>query len=318
METERSGQQIHDSPVSQQQDSVPDVRLCPSTTDTHPTIRETHIIGEKTQEWVIHPEDCKAFQLHHIFVAGLSDVAVPYAMARQLPPHLHLLVCSDGEGVVLLDGEWKRCGPGQAYICPPGQPIAYHAVPRKVWKFAWVYYNSPAAAKLYPGVRCLLQTADPYPMETILRSLHREIQTHRDDAAVALWVHLLHTSCLRLLKDPLKNRFSLQPLWLLVERNLAYPWDMKLLSKKAGMSEEHLRRLAWAEIGCSPMKHVTSLRMRQATLLFQATGLNVSAVAEAVGYKNAFAFSTAFKRQIGSSPGAFLADLKQNSTYLQK
>jgi len=62
------------------------------------------------------------------------------------------------------------------------------------------------------------------------------------------------------------------------------------------------------------MKHVTSLRMRLATLLFQATGLNVSAVAKAVGYKNAFAF----RRQIGSSPGAFLADLKQNSTYLQK
>jgi AraC-like DNA-binding protein len=62
----------------------------------------------------------------------------------------------------------------------------------------------------------------------------------------------------------------------------------------------------------------TSLRMRQATLLFQATGLNVSAVAEAVGYKNAFAFSTAFKRQIGSSPGAYLADLKQNRTHPQK
>jgi hypothetical protein len=44
--------------------------------------------------------------------------------------------------------------------------------------------------------------------------------------------------------------------------------------QKSGMSAEHLRRLAWAEIGCSPMKHVTSLRMRQATLLFQATGLN--------------------------------------------
>jgi AraC-like DNA-binding protein len=91
-----------------------------------------------------------------------------------------------------------------------------------------------------------------------------------------------------------------------------------LLSEKAGMSEEHLRRLAWAEIGCSPMKHVAFLRMRQATVLFQATSLNVSAVAEAVGYKNAFAFSTAFKRHIGSSPGAFLADLKQNSTYMQK
>jgi hypothetical protein len=41
----------------------------------------------------------------------------------------------------------------------------------------------------------------------------------------------------------------------------------------------HILDQIWAEIGCSPMKHVTFLRMRQATLLFQATGLNVSAVA---------------------------------------
>jgi AraC-like DNA-binding protein len=68
----------------------------------------------------------------------------------------------------------------------------------------------------------------------------------------------------------------------------------------------------------SPMKHVTFLRMRHATLLLQVTSLNVSAVAEAVGYKNAFAFSTAFKRHIGSSPGAFFANSKQTSTYLQK
>jgi AraC-like DNA-binding protein len=306
MDRKQPDQQKHDAPRSRQQDSLPDVgRFCASTTDTHMDIRETHIVGEKTHEWVIHPEDCQAFRLHHIFVAGLSDATAPYSMARLRPPHLHLLVCSDGEGVVLLDGEWQRCGAGQAYICPPGHPIAFHALPRKTWKFSWIYYNSPAATLLYPGVRSLLQTADPFPFETILRGLHREIQTHRDEAAVALWVHLLHTICLRLLKDPLKNRFSLQSLWQIVEGNLAYPWNMVLLSKKAGMSEEHLRRLAWAEIGCSPMKHVTFLRMRHATLLLQATSLNVSAVAELVGYQNAFAFSTAFKRHIGSSPAAF-------------
>jgi AraC-like DNA-binding protein len=274
-------------------------------------IRETHIIGEKTQEWTIYPEDCHAFHRHHILVAGLTEAAVPYAMARLRPPHLHLLICSDGEGVGLLDGEWKRCGAGQAYICPPDHMIAYHALPRKVWKFAWVYYSLPTATKLYPGVRCLLQAADPFPFETILRGLHREVQTHRDEAAVALWVQLLHTACLRLLKAPLMNRFSLQALWQIVESNLAYPWNMTLLSKKAGMSEEHLRRLAWAEIGSSPMKHVAVLRMRHATMLLQATSLKVSAVAEAVGYKNAFAFSTAFKRHIGSSPEAFSADSKR-------
>jgi AraC-like DNA-binding protein len=295
--------------------SVPERRRFPeSATDTHPDIRETHTIGEKTQEWVIYPEECPAFRSHHIFIAGLSDATVPYAMARMLPPHLHLLICSDGEGDVLLDGEWKRCGAGQVYICPPGQPIAYHALPRKAWKFAWIYYNSPAATKLYPGERCLLQAADPYPFETILHGLYREIRTYQDEAAVALWVHLLHTACLRLLKDPLKNRCSLQALWQIVAGNPAYQWNMTLLAKKAGMSEEHLRRLAWAEIGCSPMKHVASLRMRQAMLLLQATSLNVSAIAEAVGYKNAFAFSTAFKRHTGYSPRAFFADAKQTST----
>ena len=50
------------------------------------------------------------------------------------------------------------------------------------------------------------------------------------------------------------------------------------------------------------MKFLTSLHMRRAEVLLQNRKFKVAAVAEAVGYANPFAFSTAYKKSKGFPP----------------
>jgi YesN/AraC family two-component response regulator len=52
------------------------------------------------------------------------------------------------------------------------------------------------------------------------------------------------------------------------------------------------------------MHHVSRLRMQQAISLL-SKGYKVEAVCYEVGYKNAFAFSTAFKKFTGHPPSYF-------------
>jgi len=52
------------------------------------------------------------------------------------------------------------------------------------------------------------------------------------------------------------------------------------------------------------MRHLTCLRMRHAVSLLSA-GAKVGAAAHALGYENAYAFSTAFKRHMGRTPSDF-------------
>ena len=82
---------------------------------------------------------------------------------------------------------------------------------------------------------------------------------------------------------------------------------MARLAQRAGLSAEQLRRIAWEETGRSPMKHVAFLRLQKAILLLRTSQLKVASIAEAVGYKDPFAFSTAFKRHLGCCPTAYCA-----------
>jgi AraC-like DNA-binding protein len=53
------------------------------------------------------------------------------------------------------------------------------------------------------------------------------------------------------------------------------------------------------------MRQLAILRMRRAGMLLESTDQKIGAIARAVGYDNAFAFSTAFKRYAGASPAQY-------------
>ncbi len=94
-------------------------------------------------------------------------------------------------------------------------------------------------------------------------------------------------------------------LWERIDMNLAHPWTLGELCEAEAMSAEHLRRLCRRQTGRGPMHHVAFLRMRRAATLLESTRQKVNVIARTVGYENAFAFSTAFKRYLGASPDAY-------------
>ena len=102
-----------------------------------------------------------------------------------------------------------------------------------------------------------------------------------------------------------ERRRSLVTLWEHVDADPARPWTRQMLADAAGMSGEHLRRLCQRETGRGPMQHLTALRMRRAGMLLESTDQKIGAIARAVGYENAFAFSTAFKRHHKVAPAAY-------------
>ncbi len=97
-------------------------------------------------------------------------------------------------------------------------------------------------------------------------------------------------------------RRRLDALWRLVDGDLAHPWNLAELARKAGVSDEHLRRLAQPEVGRSPFRHVTWLRLTRASTLLQTTRMKLEEIAQRVGYGDAFSFSVAYSRWFGAPP----------------
>ena len=102
------------------------------------------------------------------------------------------------------------------------------------------------------------------------------------------------------MRDPAVGR----ALSLLHERPAA-PWTLEKLGEEAGLSRSSLHERFSHFIGTPPMQYLTRWRMQVASGLLRDTGAKLVEVSLAVGYESEAAFSRAFKREVGVSPGAW-------------
>jgi AraC-like DNA-binding protein len=102
------------------------------------------------------------------------------------------------------------------------------------------------------------------------------------------------------MRDPVVGR----ALALLHDRP-AQPWTLERLGEEAGASRSSLHERFVHFIGTPPMQYLTRWRMQVAAGLLRDTGAKLVEVALAVGYESEAAFSRAFKRDVGVSPGAW-------------
>jgi AraC-like DNA-binding protein len=77
------------------------------------------------------------------------------------------------------------------------------------------------------------------------------------------------------------------------------------LAAKVSMSPEYLNKLFKRYTGMSLKHYMTEARLERALHLLQETTMNVSQVAEALGYGNIYLFSRQFKEQYGRPPSDF-------------
>lgn len=91
----------------------------------------------------------------------------------------------------------------------------------------------------------------------------------------------------------------------LIHEKPAEAWTLERLSLEAGLSRSSLHERFVHFIGQPPMHYLTQRRMQVASGLLRDTSAKVMTVALEVGYESEAAFSRAFKRVSGMSPGAW-------------
>jgi AraC-like DNA-binding protein len=90
-----------------------------------------------------------------------------------------------------------------------------------------------------------------------------------------------------------------------IHDDVARRWTIEELGSKAGMSRAAFAARFMHVLGVPPMEYVLRWRMALAKDLLWHDGLSLGEVAHAVGYQSTSAFSAAFSRSVGSSPGSF-------------
>jgi len=279
----------------------------------HHDLSETHILGPQTRQTVVRVDErdtrawlrgaavCPALRQHRIAHLGVCEAHAPYQIVRTRQSGTYFMACFGGEGRILVDGRWQVCRSGMACLLPPHLLNAFHAVERKPWHFVWLRYDAvPEKRPIVTAGSPVMAKFDAEPLRLAALGLHAECKSAQP-AALHHWVELIQGYVLRF-AQPWQMDERLSRLWERVEAKLGDDWSLRSLGAVAHMSGEHLRRLTTQQLGRSPMKHVTWLRMRRAAELLASTDEKIESVAHAVGYMNPFVFSTTFKKWIGWRP----------------
>jgi transcriptional regulator GlxA family with amidase domain len=104
----------------------------------------------------------------------------------------------------------------------------------------------------------------------------------------------------RALQDP-SVRIALEN----IQQFPAKPWTVAQLAAAGGISRTAFARRFRNLTGEPPLTYLTRWRMTVAARLLRETDFPIDSVAVRAGYGSPFAFGKAFKKSIGTSPGAY-------------
>jgi len=270
-------------------------------------LRGIHSVGADTREWVVAGAAVPALAQARIELCGVSAARPGFRFVRHAWERSQVLVSLSAGGTCWLDGAWRPLAAGEGYLTPPGATHAYRCLPGRTWLLAWAIVVEPEdAPRLVTSALPNLVHGDGRALHDAILNLHREVHGAADPAMARLWADVAAAQVRRLLA-PGRADQRLWRLWEEVDADLGRPWTLGDLARRAGLGDEQLRRLCVRQLGASPMQHLTRLRMRRAAALLASGGRSVGEVANAVGYDNAFAFSTAFRRHHGVPPSHVMA-----------
>ena len=90
----------------------------------------------------------------------------------------------------------------------------------------------------------------------------------------------------------------------LINRDAARDWTVASLADELAMSRSAFAARFTALVGEPVMRYLARWRMHLAVAALKDEGATVAELADRLGYRSEAAFSRAFKRVIGASPGA--------------
>ncbi len=267
------------------------------------SLRETHLIGPRCREWIVSRDRFPQLRALGLGYIGHSVLYPPYRMVRLPTRDSHIVACTGGTGRALIGGREVTWREGQVLLSAAGTTHAFEVEGRGPWRIAWLFFADAGKRPAFEGPT-RLQKANAHAFVQAVQAITQEASGPADPAAMQALAALVDIQARRLAKvRPRDDR--LWRLWELVESDLAHPWSLELLARRAAVSEEHLRRLTWREQGRTPVVHLTHLRMHRASTLLRTTSLKLDDIAQRVGFASVYSFSAAFKRWSGLPPSRF-------------
>jgi len=233
---------------------------------------------------------------------------------RILNDHLiYFVVESACEGRVLNHANTIRVEPGSLLWIPPGLQHNFSVIPGMAP--ITVYYMRFQCIQGDVQLSCkedFLLLHNAWELEAYIGRLYEEIQLSLPYRMMRIksLLALIFTGAFRLRSqptDPHRILNSAQRLKLIrfAQARRTQRLTPAMLAKEIRLSEDYFTRVFRRTFGIPPRKWILRERIRQSAQVLTESSLNVTEIAQQLGYRNVYLFSRQFKEVMGVSPTYF-------------
>jgi AraC-like DNA-binding protein len=247
-----------------------------------------------------------------IQLGGVSNLSKRYLVRRHRCQYHTIIYTRQGQGLLKTASENKPIPTDSLLLLPAGSSFSYQLEnTNNNWQIAWYLIDDTSNWQWLKNRGISLNTNNNVDNIYYLSlAMYQETFASRASSSLlSLNAQLLVGHIKRDLQatenSSSRKQQKIQTFFHQLECKLQQPWNLPALARLAGYSPAQFNRLCVQQLATTPVKKLRQLRMQRAKALLKSSKLNLSDIANAVGYNDVFNFSSAFKREVGIAPNLY-------------
>lgn len=229
---------------------------------------------------------------------------------REKPlPNYDLFYVWSGEGTVVRNGTAYKVGKGSCFLFRPGDHTSATHNPQKPLVITYIHFDvTDPVAEVPEPYRKLAETLEfEHLLARYVRLFLVKTFAAEEEGRLILkqlMIHLLRDDRAMPVERNVSNQLAevIHEVANYISQNPGAAHRVEELAARAGLSPRYFSIKFKELIGSSVQSYIIRTRIERAQHLLLYAGMNVTEVADALGYRDIFFFSRQFKQHTGKSP----------------
>ncbi|MET1057793.1 MAG: AraC family transcriptional regulator [Pedobacter sp.] len=226
-----------------------------------------------------------------------------------------LIYCTEGGGVIYLNGIPYELYPNSYFIIPKNTPHRYHSNESNPWSIYWVHFMGDLSESIYGrSLENAEPSVHPIPYDENRIKLFEQIYSIVEHGLNEKEMEIMNFNMLHFISSliyykeanpSIYNTDSISNSILYMKQHLNGKFGIEDLAAQQHLSVSHYSRSFKQKTGSSPINYFNQLKIQKSCQYLYFTDRSIKEICKELGFDDQYYFSRLFKSITGSSPSQY-------------
>ncbi|CVI65535.1 Melibiose operon regulatory protein [Clostridiales bacterium CHKCI001] len=252
----------------------------------------------------------------HLISCGYEECNSIHSYGPAVRRYYTLHFILSGQGDYYINNKHYVLNANQCFLIPPDILTLYKADTQCPWTYVWVCFNGRLARPFLDHCHMTLESpihSIPYVNEVkqiVFDMMQYPELTPANECYIQSDLYLLFAKLKEFSNASYQDFESSDNIYIhqaidFISKNTFVNLTVTDVANYVHISRSYLFTLFKRHLNISPQKFLTATKISNARELLSQTDISITAIANSSGYKNSFAFSRAFKQEMGITPSEY-------------